>query len=207
MTCMKKVKFKTVAALIALTTWSIGSFAQVKTMYVMKNDKVVFQSHVSDVDNVTFDGITSVDTLIVHKNDGSPADKFQLNNIQQLSFGDENLSIETLNNSEMYAIDDIAKLLFSNNSTTGINNSLKRKNFDVFVFVTPAGDVIVESSVTIKSLVLLSIDGKMISIQQCNSLETQCITFLQDNAVGVYLLYVKTDQGAIVKKVVKSLNK
>ena len=58
------VKLKTAAALIALTVWSISSFAQVTTMYVMKDGEVVFESPVSGIDNVTFDaaapGVTSV---------------------------------------------------------------------------------------------------------------------------------------------------
>ena len=201
------VNLKT-ALLIALAAWSISSFAQVKTiMYVMRNDTVVFQSSVSDIDNVTFDETTSGDTLIVQRNDDSPADKIQLKNIQQLSFSDENLSVETLSGNEVYAFGDIAKLLFKEGSNTGIHNPSAQKGFDVLVSVTPAGDVIVESPAAIKSLMLFSVDGKMISKQQYNGVKTQCTVSLQNSAAGVYLLWIETTQGTVVKKVVKPLNK
>ena len=197
------VKLKTVA-LIALVAWSISSFAQGETvMYVMKNGEVVFSSPVSGVDNVTFDEATSDTTLIVQKNDGSSADKFLLNNIQQLSFSDENLSIETSNGSEEYVYEDIMKLLFDDNNTTEINNPPVLSSRDVRVYITQAGDVTVESPVAIKSMMLYSVDGKIISMHHCNGVETQCIASLQNKPAGVYLLRVETAQDTVVKKVVK----
>jgi len=197
------VKLKT-AILIALAAWSIDSFAQVQTiMYVMRHDTVVFQSSVSDIDNVTFDEAVPSDTLIVQKNDNSPADKIQLSNIQQLSFSDENLSVETLSGSKVYAFDNIAKLLFKDGSTTGIHNP----TVDMLVSFTPAGDMTVESSVAIKSLTVFSVDGKMIFKQQYNGVKTQCTVSLKSSAAGVYLLWVETTQGIVVKKVVKPLNR
>ena len=202
------VKLKTAAALIALAVWSISSFAQVTTMYVMKDGEVVFESPVSGIDNVTFDAAAPGEALIIHKKDGSPAGTTLLNNIQQFSFSDENISLETSSGSEVYLFDDIEKLFFDSGITTGTNNSLTQKGFDVLVSVTPAGDVIVESPAAIKSLALFSVDGKMISMLQCNgSVETQCIASLPDNAAGVYLLRIETLQGTVVKKVVKPLNK
>jgi hypothetical protein len=158
------VKSKKVAVLIAIVACSISSFAQVSTMYVMKNGEVVFESPISGVDNVTFDEVTPNEALIVHKNNGSPADKILLNNIKQLSFLDGNLSAEISNGNETYVFSDIAKIFFDN-ITTGINNLSIQSDFEVFV--TPESDVIVKSSVAIKLLTLFGIDGKMISIQQC----------------------------------------
>ena len=200
------VKLKTVT-LIAFAAWCISSFAQVETMmYVMKNGEIVFQSPVSGIDNVTFDEATPDSTLIVYKNDDSPVDKILLNDIQQLSFSDENLSVETSNNSKVYGFEDITKLLFGDINTSKINNPFAQSNFDVFVSVTPVGDVIVKSSAVIKSLVLFGIDGKIISKQQCNGIETQCVVSLQGNAAGVYLLRIEAEQGIIIKKIVKPLN-
>jgi len=201
------VKLKT-AVFIALVVWNINSFAQVKTvMYVMKNGEVVFQLPVSDIDNVTFDNAPSDSALIVQKNDDSFADKILLNNIQQLSFSDENLSIETLNGSETYAFENITKLLFGNMNNTGIGNPTKPSSFNVLVYLTQAGDVVVKSTAVIKSLTLFSIDGKMISMQHFNEVETQCIVPLQGKTAGVYLLHIETEQGVAVKKVVKLINK
>ncbi len=202
---MKTIEVKLrIGILVILALWSINSFAQTKTIYVMKGGKVVFQASVSDIDNVTFDEVTSIDTLIVHKNDNSPAEKIRLEDIQQLSFSDENLLVEMMSGNEIYAFDDITKLLFNDDGATGIHHPSSRDSFDVFVFVAATGDVIVESAITIKSLTLFGVDGKMISRQDYNSVESQYMLPLQDHAVGIYLLRVETEQGTIVKKVVKS---
>jgi len=178
-----------------------------KMMYVMKNGAVVFSSPVSGIDNVTFDEASPDSTLIVHKNDGSPIDKILLNDIQQLSFSDDNLSVETPNGIEIYAFDDIAKLFFGDTNTTKINNPTQR-GFDVLVYVTPAGDVTVKSSIPIKSLTLFSVDGKMISKKYCSgTVETWHAASLQGKPAGVYLLRVETEQDAVVKKIVKPQNK
>jgi len=203
---VKVIKLKTVL-LIVLAVCGVSSFAQVKTvMYVMKKGTVVFQSTVSDVDSVTFDKSAVSDTLIIYKNDNSFANKLLLNDIQQLSFSGENLSIEMSNSKNVLAFVDIAKLLFVNTNSTGINNPSAQSGFNVLVSVTSAGDVIVEGSVVIKSLSLFGIDGKMISFERYNSAMLR-ITSLQDEPAGVYLLRVETEQGTVVKKVVKSLNK
>ena len=184
------------------------SFAQVESIvYVMKSDTIAFHSLVSDVDNITFDEVTAGEALIVHTNDGFPADTTLLSDIQQISFLDETMSIETLDENKVYALEDIAKLLFANVGTTGIGNPSAQNSLDVLVHIALNGDVIVESPVAIKSLMLFSIDGKMISQQHYNSVETQYVASLQNNAAGVYLLRVETEQGTVAKKVVKPLNR
>jgi len=204
---VKTVKLKTVA-LIALTIWSMSSFAQVQTMmYVMKNGGVVFSSPVSGVDQVTFDAASPDSALIVNKSDGSLADKILLNDIQQLSLSDGNLSVETSSGSEVYAYEDIMKLIFGDINSTGINNPAQ-DGFDVIAYVTPDGDAVVKSSAPIKSLTLFGVDGKMISKQNCDGMvETLHATSLQGKPAGVYLLRVETDRDTVVKKVVKPLNK
>jgi len=197
------IKLKT-ALLIALAAWSINSLAQVKTtMYVMKNGEVVFQSLVSDIDNVTFDKAASDEALIVNRNDGSPANKILMNDIQQLFFGSDSLFVETSDGSEMYALADIANLLFGDN-TTSINNPSVQNSLDLLVSVTPSGDVTVKSSAGIRSLTLFGIDGKMISKQHCNgTVETWHAASLQGKPAGVYLIRVETEQDTVVKKIVK----
>ena len=179
------------------------SITQDKTIiYIMKNGKVVFDSSVLDIDNVTLGEAVSGDVLVVNKNDGLPADKIPLTSIQQFSFSAENLFIETSSGSATYAFKNIAKL-FLGNGNTGINNPFAQSGFDLLVYVTPAGDVTIESPVAIKSLTLFSVDGKMISKQYSNGAETKCIITLQNRVAGVYLLQVETEQGTVVKKVVK----
>jgi len=206
---VKAVKLKTVA-LIVLSMWSINSFAQVETMmYVMKKGNIVFSSPVSGIDQVTFDGGASPDSaLIVNKNDGSLAEKILLNDIQQLSFSGDNLSVETSKGSEVYAYDNIRKLVLGDINSTGINNQPSQNGFEALVYLTPAGDAAVKSAEPIKSLTLFDVDGKMISKQNCNgTVETQWTVSLQGKPAGVYLLRVETEHDAAVKKIVKPLNR
>jgi len=202
------IKLKT-AMFIALAAWSITGFAQGKTvMYIMKGGVVVFQSTISEGDSFTFDEAAPDDALIVNKNDGSPDDKIRLNDIRQLAFSDETLSVETSNGSETVALDAITKLAFGDAGNTVIINP--PAGFDVLVSVTPAGDVTVKSSAAIRSLTVYDITGKMISVERCNAaatVETLRATSLQNAPAGVYLLRVETEQGTVVKKVVKPSNK
>jgi len=194
-----------IVALIAFAAGSINSFAQTRTiMYVMKNGTVIYQSAVSDIDNATFDKAASGDALILQKNDNSAEDKILLNNIQQLSFSEDSLFIETSSGSKAYSFDNITKLLWGNN--TGINNPSVKNGFDVIAYITPAGDAMVESSAAIHSVTVFGIDGKMISKQNCKG-EIQCEVSLQGKAAGVYLLRIETEHDTVIKKVVKPLNK
>jgi len=203
---VKAVKLKTVM-LIMFATWGISSFAQTRTiMYAMKNGAIVFQSSVSDIDNATFDKAASGDAMILQKNDGAADDKILLNDIQQLSFSEEILSIETASGSKEYTFDNIAKLIFDNTGNTGINNPPAKSGFDVFAYITPAGDAIVKSSAAIHSVTVFGIDGKMINRQTCTG-EMQCTVYLQGKTAGVYLLRVETEQDTLVKKVVRPFSK
>jgi len=196
------------AIFIVFAAWSINSSAQVETLiHVMKNDTIVFHSHVLDIDNVTFDDAAKDDALIVQKSEGSPADTILLNNIQQLYFSDESLTVEMLDDSKVYVFEEIEKLLFGKVSNVGINDPSVQNSVDVTVFIAPTGEVIVESSVAIKLLRLFSTDGKMVSMQQCNGIEKRCVVTLQGGAAGIYLVQIETEQGTVVKKVVKPFNK
>ena len=200
-----KVKVLETAVFIVLAAWNLSSFAQVPAMYVAKNGTPI---PLSGIENVTFEDVTSEDTLFVHKSNGSSVEKIALDDIQLLSFSSTNLTVGTLSGNEVvYALNDIAKILFKDASTTGIHNPSAQGNLDVFVYVSPTGDVVVESSVTIKSLTLFGVDGKMIYQQHCNGGEKQCAISLQENAAGVYLIQVETEQGAVVKKVINQLKK
>ena len=204
---MKVTVLKTVV-FIALVAWSISSFAQVETiMYVMKSDTMAFHSHISEIDNITFDEVTDGEALIVHKNDDSSIDTVLLNDILQISFSDVIMSIGTLKGDKVYALENVAKLLFANIGTIGISNSSTQSNLDVLAYINSIGNVVVESPVAIKSLTLFGIDGKMISQQQYKGAETQQVASLQNNAAGIYLLHVETEQGIVAKKVVKPLNR
>jgi len=199
-----KVTLLKIALFTALVTLSISSFAQVSTIYVVKNGTVI---PVSGIESVVFNGTTSSDTLFVQKNSGFLIDKTSLDNIQQLIFSSENMSIETISgNNVEYELKDIAKLLFKNVNATGVNNPSVQSSFDVLAYISSSGDMVVESPVAIKSLTLFNIEGKMISTQQYSAVEMQRILSLQNISAGIYLLQVETGQGTIVKKIIKPSN-
>jgi len=198
------MKLKT-AVLITLAMWSISSFAQdIKTvMCVMKGGAVVHQSDVTAIEDITFTGVAPGNALVIGKNDNSAADKILLKDIQKLSFTDVNLTVEMVSGSKAYPFEDIVKLFFKEEINTGIQNPPAQSAVDAIVSVSPAGDATVESPAAIRSLMLFSVDGKIISKQQYSGVKTPCTVSLQNSAAGVYLLRVETTQGAVVKKIVK----
>ena len=69
---------------------------------------------------------------------------------------------------------------------------------ETFAYVTPAGEVIVESSVAVQSLTLFDVTGKI-------AVETRHATALHASALpaGVYFLQINTAQGSVIKKIIK----
>jgi len=201
-------KLKTVA-LIVFVSWNINSFAQVEKtiMYVMESDTIAFHTLASEIDNITFDEVAPDDALILQKNNGIIADTILLNEIQQIYFSGESMIVEMLSENKEYDLADIAKLLFANIGTTGINNPFVQNNLDVRAYITSVNNLVVESSVAIKLITLFGNDGKTVFQQHYKGVETRCVISLQGNASGIYLLQIETEQGIVVKKVVKPLNK
>jgi len=190
--------------LIAFTAFGMSVFAQKTTMKVMKNGVAVFQSEVSEIEKIVFQDpsgaapVSSNEALIVNKSNCSPADKTLLDNIEQLTFSDGNLSVVSGSGSNsVYSFDSIAKLTFGT-MPTGINNP-QAQSPGVVVYVDSEGNIEVECAVEIKSLTLFAIDGKIVAA----TVETLRATSLQCPAAGIYLLAVKTAQGTVVKKIVK----
>jgi len=200
---MKKIKgLKAVILLLTLTVvCCVSGFAQSKTMYVMKGDKVVFKTTVSVVDSVIFYNpaspmITpSQDALFIYKS--LSTDEKLLDHVRKLLFSVDKLSvIERNNTSQQHNIDDITKLQFGG-STSGVDYP-SQDRFDVRAYFSPEGNIVVESSSLIQSLTLFGIDGKIIASSA--SAETLHAASLP---AGIYLIHVETQQGTVVKKLIK----
>ena len=179
------------------------------TMYVMKNGEVILERPASEMLVISFSDSPHEYEMIVQKKDGSPDYNFDLSDRWSLHFKEEQLLLVTAIDLEFikyYNYDDIAKITFVDNYT-GINNPVAKSGSDVIVHITPAGDLTVESAVAIKSLTLFSIDGRLISKDNYTFVETQSIVSLQGKPAGVYLVRVETEQGTVVKKIVKPLNR
>jgi len=146
----------------------------------------------------------SQNALFVHRGGDASIEGSLLKNIQRLSFPDDNLSVKTFDGNEaVYILEDIAKLDFGDVITTDVATPQTSNSIDVIVYVTPAGDVVVESPAAVKSLTLFNIDGKVL----LRTVETRHATSLQTNLsafpTGVYLLHVETEQGTVAKKIIK----
>lgn len=182
--------------------FSIQAMAQ-QTMYVAKGGTMI---SVSDIDEVTFEDVAPGDALIVHTSGDTYADTILLSDIQQISFSKKYIFVEMQSNSKDYTVSKVAKLMFKNIGTTAIHNPVLQ-NIDVIAWVSPEGEAIAKSPVGIKSLRLFSADGKMISQQSYKNAEKQGAVSLQNNAAGIYLLQIETEQGIVVKKVMNPLSK
>ena len=148
----------------------------------------------------------SQEALMVHGRDGSCPVSTALNNIQRITFSDDNMSVKPFDGDvAVYALDDIAKLTFGDMIITNVANP-PATGFDVVVYVTPAGEIVVESPVGIQSLTLFNVDGKILRVA---AVETRHATSLQTTVnastlpTGIYILQIKTQQGIVARKIIK----
>ncbi len=175
---------------LCMVAFTAKTMAQ-KTMYVMRNGVVVFQSLVTAMDSMTFDA--GVSLTVRHSADE------KVNNVQKLTFSATELSVHSPNSAAAnYAFGDIARLTFSGGST-GIN-SLQAGSVPEVKAYYAAGSVMVESSAEIKSLSLFDMYGKAIAGATADG--SSSMLWVSGPAAGVYLLRVETTQGSTVKKLV-----
>jgi len=178
------------------------------TMYVMKNGEAILTMPASEMHLIEFSN-SAKGAMIVQKNDGSLDDNCDLSDVWFFIFEEERFLLLTPKGYEFHKIydyDDIRKITFDA-TYTGINNPVAESGSDVIVHITPTGDVTVESAVAIKSLTLFSIDGRLISKEHYAGAEMRKTASLRKANAGVYLVRVETEQGTVVKKIVKSLNR
>ena len=200
---MNKKRFISGVLLVVFMAFGLSVFAQTTTLKVMKNGVVVFQSEVLEIEKMVFQdpsgspAAPSNDALVVNKSDDSPADKTLLDNIEQLTFSDVNMLVESVGSSNsVYPFGNITKLTFDK-MTTGISNP-QAQSPEVIVYVNSEGNIEVESEVEIKSLKLFTIDGKTIA-----TVDSRHAKSLPSPPAGMYLLAVETIQGTVIKKIVK----
>lgn len=189
---------------ILLAGCLMSSFAQVDVQ-VMINGTVFFQSDVSEIDSIIFYNplapvsTPSTDVLVVNKTDSSPAEETLLDNIRKLVLTNSNLSlIPGSGSTKFYPFATIATLSFEGGETTGINTP--EACFDVSIYFTPQGEVIVLTDALIHSLTLLSMEGKTLGKSYSSMLSISHLP------AGIYLLRVETVQGTVVKKVINHSN-
>ena len=149
----------------------------------------------------------SQEALIVHKTGGTAAKSFVLDNIQRISFSGDNLSVKLLDgNDTAYALDDVAKLTFGDIIITDVKAPSAPNQLEIVVYATSPGEIVVKSSVTIQSLTLFNVDGKILhneAVETLGATSLQTTFNISTLPTGVYLLRIKTEQGTVVKKITK----
>ena len=138
------------------------------------------------------------DVLSVYPDNGSIPANYALGNIQRVTFLTDDFSVLLLNgNNFAYAYENTDKIVFANADIfTDISNPLV-PGLNIVTYITPAGELVVDSFADIKSLTLLSIDGKILQKGISSSM------FVGYLPASIYLLQIETAQGIVVKKVFK----
>lgn len=189
---------------ILLVGCLMSSLAQVDIQVVMKNGSVSFQSDVSGIDSIVFYNPSapvntpSADILVVKKTDSSPAEQILLDEIRKLTLTDGLSLIPKSGSTKSYSFAAVTALNFEERDATGINTPVE--SFDVNIYLTPQGEVIVQTDALIHSLTLFSMEGKTLDKSCSNMLSIPHLP------AGVYLLRVETAQGTVVKKVINHSN-
>ena len=137
-----------------------------------------------------------VDVMSVYPATGGTPAVYILDNIQKLLFTTGELSVKPIDNSAtLYAFGNVSKVTFS--KTSGVPNSLTTIGADVSVNWPEPGVLAVQSCAALKSLTLLSIDGKILQKT------TSSTMFVGSLPASVYLLQIETAQAKVVKKIIK----
>ena len=140
-----------------------------------------------------------INALSISPASGSSVVQIALEDIQRITFsGAADLSLKTLDGNEtVYALSNIQKIIFDHKTNTNMECLIAPGLEAILHYLTPAGELVVESQRDIKSLTLFSIEGKMI---QTTRLSTMYVGTLSS---GVYILKIDTPEGPVVRKIIK----
>ena len=124
------------------------------------------------------------------------------NNIRSIVFSGNDMLFRTYDgNQTVHSLDNVRTLVFetSDSPITEVNNVVKVS--EIMVYTNAAGEVIVESGEIMKSLTLLSINGKTLRKTTPNAVSAN----LNISALpaGIYLLQIKTTKNVTTKKFTK----
>ena len=149
----------------------------------------------------------SQDALIVHGRDVTRHVSIALDNVQRITFSGNDLSVKPFDgNAAVYALDHIVKITFGNMEISDVTNPVG-SDLDVVVYVTPAGEIVIESPVAIQSVTLIAMDGKILrrtdsAVETLHATSLQTTINVSNLSKGVYLLQIDTTQGTVVKKII-----
>jgi hypothetical protein len=144
----------------------------------------------------------------VHKSDIYPSFDYSLEEIRQITFADGQLLVHSVDGTyKDHTLSAIQKISFSEKTEsekgdgTSVSDGLADKQAMV-AYITPSGEVVVESEAKILSLTLYDVSGKRL----LHTLVSGNSSSLSVSGIpsGVYLLQITTEQGIVVKKIIKS---
>ena len=157
--------------------------------------------------------VHSQEALILHSIDGArPVSTILLDDIQRITFSDNDLSVELFDGFVTgYTLDEIATLMFGDEIITSINAPSASDLVDVVVYSLSPGEIVVEcrggACNALTRLAVFGMDGTMWYVdadtKALRATPQQTTIPISAFPPGVYLLQIETQQGTVVKKIIK----
>jgi len=142
--------------------------------------------------------ISAVDALFVHSAGDGSVQSTPLDNIQRLTFDNDDLLVKTTDGNEnFHPLATVGKITFEDVISTDISTS--QNTFEINLYPNPSADyIIIDSPVTISSWTLFDLNGNMLK-HSINDYKIQ----LSDLIAGIYLLKIETANSVVTKKIIK----
>ena len=135
-------------------------------------------------------------SLHVQKVDGT-VQSVSLVSIQHITFEEDMLVMTTSEGEFRLPLDNVEKLTFSNDVASAVENV----NINSINISKSGNTLTIQSNATIKHLYLVDVSGKVLISERSASVNTKSITLPNS---GVFVLFLKTSQGYIARKVINN---
>ena len=144
----------------------------------------------------------SQEALIVHPANGSLATSFVLENIQHITFSNDNLSVKSFdcNDVVVRSLDNVEKITFGDKLPASLIPP-STADLNVVAYITPDGVIVVKSSAIVQSLKLFDLNGKILRTTTQKTPQTSIN--ISSLPAGIYLLRIETKQGTKINKIIK----
>ena len=121
----------------------------------------------------------------------------RLDDLQRITFSGDDLLLQTQDaNETSFPLNNVRKIAFGELIPNGIA-PVATTDLDIRVYLTPQGEVMVETSRTVLSLTLFDITGKKWQTGVKTGMN------ISNLSSGVYLVQINTAQGCVTKKIIK----
>ncbi len=146
---------------------------------------------------IAMQAVNAQEALHVHKTENFSIESAQLENIRHLTFVEDQLLVTHFDGkSSIHELDEVTKLTFGESFPSEVITPTA-PDLEVVVYISQTNEIVVESAAAIQSLALFNVDGKILQTTTPTTISASSLP------AGVYLLQIITEQGTIVKKVIK----